>query len=56
MEINVELFNKERSILGFSYELLRMCNSYDELNNPIIEEWHTLTIGFLILNITISFK
>jgi len=56
MHINIELFNKERSIVGFAYELIRMCEKYDEEKNPIIEEFHTFTIGLLVLNIQVSFK
>ena len=56
MGIHIEFFNKERSLLGFSYEFLRMCNSYDEKNNPIIDEYHTFTIGLLILNIQLDIK
>lgn len=56
MRVDLEFFNKERSLIGFVYEFLRMCNERDEKNNPIIEEFHTFTIGLLILNIQFTFR
>ena len=44
------------ALLGFSYELLRMCSEWDDEGNPILETYHSFTLGILIMHISISFK
>lgn len=56
MNIHVEFFNKERSLIGFTYEFLRMCEGYDEVNNPKIVEYNTFSFGLLFVLIQFSFK
>lgn len=54
MHINLEIFNKDHTLIGFSYEKVSQVFEFDSKGEPIVEQFHVFTIGLIFVNISFS--
>lgn len=54
MRIDIEVFDASRVLLGLDYQLLNMVEELDEDRQPIIEQFHSYSIGLVFFTIVIS--
>lgn len=56
MNIKVDFLSDNKSLLGFEYELLKLCNKVDKDKKPIIEDFHVFSIGLIFILFTLTIK